>query len=217
MLCSACGQKNRIPAKHGIPRCGRCKKVLVVGHSHSGSTRRNSVIWWLLATFVVGLAIYSTTQENGGSSRPKTATAPAPSRRDAPPAFTQTPVPISTGVVRQVYGDSIAPLSITADKGSDYYVKIIDVQSKTTIMEIYIEEGRTFRSKLPLGSYELRYASGTTWYGPTHLFGPSTSTYKADRIFSFQRSANSVSGYAIELIRQQGGNLRTSPIPTSQF
>lgn len=51
----------------------------------------------------------------------------------------------------------------------------------------------------------LKYATGDTWCGEGALFGPTTSTNQADRVFEFSETR----GYTVELIARKSGNLRT--------
>jgi hypothetical protein len=84
-------------------------------------------------------------------------------------------------------------------------------------MTMYVEGGRYFETTVPLGIYEMRYAYGKTWYGPTHLFGPETLYAKTDRQFHFGFDGSRYSGYTVELIMQSSGNLRTIPLPPTSF
>jgi hypothetical protein len=65
----------------------------------------------------------------------------------------------------------------------------------------------------------MRYASGETWRGMQHLFGPGNMTsYQASSdIFNFNFSGGYYRGYTVELIRQAGGNLDTRSISASSF
>lgn len=69
----------------------------------------------------------------------------------------------------------------------------------------------------PLGTYELRYAAGQTWYGTTHLFGPETSCSRADSQFEFRETPDGYSGYTVELFLQVNGNLRTRTLAREDF
>lgn len=84
-------------------------------------------------------------------------------------------------------------------------------------MTAYIVGGQYFETKMPLGTYEIRYASGDVWYGEKHLFGPSTSYAKADELFNFRYERGGYAGYTIELIMQAHGNLRTQSIGPAAF
>ena len=81
-------------------------------------------------------------------------------------------------------------------------------------MVVFIRNGETAtRLQVPAGTYEVRYASGETWYGDTHLFGPTTSYSKAGSLFSFGGG----DGYTLELYKQLNGNLHTNTIRPEDF
>ncbi len=84
-------------------------------------------------------------------------------------------------------------------------------------MSFYVRGGQEFETKAPLGIYELRYASGETWYGTQHLFGPDTIYSKADSTFNFTATGTGYNGYTVELILQTSGNLRTSRMSPGEF
>ena len=114
---------------------------------------------------------------------------------------------------------SVAPLEIRTQSGSDYYVKVVDSYNESNTLAIYIRGGETVEVEVPLGNYEIRYASATsdTWYGDKELFGPNTSYNKADEVFSFSNNGYQVSGYSITLYQVANGNLETKSIDESQF
>lgn len=112
---------------------------------------------------------------------------------------------------------AIAPLEIRTDSGSDYYVKVVNAASDDDTLVIYIRGGEMVEVEVPLGSYEIRYASGNNWYGDTELFGPDTSFNKADELFDFVDNGYQVSGYTITLYQVVDGNLETKSIDESQF
>ena len=71
--------------------------------------------------------------------------------------------------------------------------------------------------KVPTGLYEIKYATGHKWYGENYLFGPETNYSKADSVFNFTYDDYQYSGYTVELIMQQNGNLRTSGLNANQW
>lgn len=217
VLCSACGQKNRILPKKGIARCGSCKKELAIdGHDPSGlgSTR----LWLLAGLAIVGVLGLAELQKKPTEPTPAPHSSASPIKQaQTAPAFSASPLPISTGIVSFPSGYVIAPIRIRASSGSNFFVRLVHSFTKAHIMEIYLEGGDTFEGKVPLGSYEIRYASGNVWYGEDLLFGPSTQFHKAEKTFNFTRDGDSISGYTVELVRQRGGNLRTSTISRGEF
>lgn len=82
---------------------------------------------------------------------------------------------------------------------------------------MFIQGGKSEQIEAPLGTYILKYASGETWYGYAHLFGPTTVYSKADKLFSFTFDGNGYSGYTVTLYNVINGNLRTSRISADDF
>ena len=165
------------------------------------------------------------------AERPVVVSAPAPVpelvRRTPPkPVFNAPPVSAPrNGAVRWYISlPGEAPLKIRTSSGSDYFVKLENSQGKN-IMDIFVKGGRTVEVDVPIGRYILKYASGATWYGYKHHFGPKTDYNKADTVLSFEkeyindgyREGYRVSGHVITLYRVSGGNLTTSEIPKEAF
>jgi len=84
-------------------------------------------------------------------------------------------------------------------------------------MMIFVRGGESIKTKVPLGEYEITYASGKIWYGYENLFGSETHYSKADEKFSFEKIDNKISGYTITLYPVIGGTLATEDINKSQF
>jgi len=153
--------------------------------------------------------------------------APKLAQRPNPPPAAEAkslkPVAVQTGVIRRKKArGAIAPLRITTPSGDNYVVKLVDATTNAEEMLIYIEAGRTYETKVPLGTYRIRGASGSTWYGVGDLFGPSTSFFElrgkdADNTFAFVRVGNQLTGRQITLVKQVGGNLETNVIGKERF
>ena len=68
------------------------------------------------------------------------------------------------------------PLNIkTSSDGYHYYVKVVDKVTNNELSSYFIRGGESLNIKVPLGTYEIRYATGKQWYGVSALFGPETS------------------------------------------
>ncbi len=233
ILCSQCGTKNRVPTERaGTPRCGGCGKTLHVANRNS--TRRTWItVVVVLVTVSAGAALVIGFQEEEGfgavrtSSPPPTrqttspppTTALAPPLRFAPPlAAAPAPpaVPITTGLVVRPIRGGVAPFEVVTPAGRNYYVKLVDMTGQT-ILSMYIAGGRSFETLVPLGLYEVRYASGNTWYGTTLLFGSNTSYSETTKTFRFYETPTQYMGHTVELIAQVGGNLDTRTIRPEDF
>ncbi len=113
--------------------------------------------------------------------------------------------------------ERVAPLQIKAGAGGHYLVKLVDYYSQSPVMTVFVKGSSNITVDVPLGNYELRYASGNRWFGYDNLFGPDTSYSKADTNFDFSSDGYQVSGYTITLYRVSDGNMRTSKLRPGQF
>lgn len=136
------------------------------------------------------------------------------------PAFSQPPQPLpQTGDNTASFTNGVAPLSIktSSSGGYHYFVKVVNTVNHRELGSYFIRSGGVLEIEVPVGTYEIRYASGKQWYGTSYLFGPETTYSKANRNFTFGFDGYQYNGYTIELIMQQNGNLRTSGIHPSQW
>ncbi len=129
----------------------------------------------------------------------------------------EQPLPFS-GRVR-FFGDGrrIAPFQIKASYGEHYLLKLVSVTTGESVLDVFVRSGTTVEIEVPLGDFEVRYASGTTWYGYERLFGPETSYSKADKPFSFWFEGDQIRGYTITLYKVANGNLHTKAIDPKDF
>jgi hypothetical protein len=125
-------------------------------------------------------------------------------------------LPYSGSVRTYTSAERIAPFEIKAAQGSHYLVRLVDA-SHAPVLIVFVRRGTTVNVDVPLGTYEVRYASGESWYGYEYLFGPATAYSKADKTFTFEVVGNQVSGFTITLYKVAGGNLRTSTIKPTEF
>jgi hypothetical protein len=112
-----------------------------------------------------------------------------------------------------------APLRVETPPGENYFVKLVEAgDRKTPVLSFFIFGGSSFQTDVPLGTYILRYAIGTDWYGPEYLFGVcKTSFFEAKADLAFTQSGRHLSGHRVELIKQVGGNLDTAGVEESEF
>lgn len=237
-VCPACHARNLIERFEirREARCGACKHRL----QEPLSVRLMRVPYrnpaWILLFTVVGLwlgkdpfwtALGVPVQQAASSPAPlerhTNVPGPLPSA-SAPPKVVDPdagliPVPVAQGVLyRQNGREFIAPLSVTTPTGNErYYAKLVSVATNETVLTFMMDAGTTFRTKAPLGQYRLRYATGVTWYGPTHLFGARTEYFEAEHTFDFRINGDQIAGFRIELVKQINGNLQTARISPNQF
>ncbi|MEW5912865.1 MAG: DnaJ domain-containing protein [Thermodesulfobacteriota bacterium] len=133
---------------------------------------------------------------------------------DKPPAL---PFP-SSDLIFKNFKEGIAPLVIvTNDPDINHLIKVSNINNKEDVVCMFIQGAQRQKHLIPLGSYEIKYAAGKTWYGVRYLFGPDTIFGKADKIFDFKKTGNEVHGYQIRLYKVPHGNLRTKQISPFDF
>ena len=109
------------------------------------------------------------------------------------------------------------PLELSVIGTNDYFLYVRDGVSGDLVADFYIHAASTLKTELPLGTYIIRYAAGSTWFGPTHRFGPDTIYGELLGALEFSQDGQRFSGHSIELAPVRRGNLRTKPISGSEF
>jgi len=218
--CKRCGQKNRIAAHmpDRVPICGKCRTALIptpvkarsnLGRTLIAHTKKH--LAWIILLGIISVGIYA-------SSRPLPKHTTPPVRRPIEYfPHPQQPLPYSGSVRRFNSAEAVAPFEIKAPTGSHYLLKLVNAYNDLPVLTVFVRSGTTVEVDVPLGKYEVRYASGKIWYGENYLFGPDTSYSKADKELDFRDDGYRVSGFTITLYNVAHGNLRTSSIKASEF
>ena len=92
-------------------------------------------------------------------------------------------------------------------------VKLVDSFSSKVILVFFIKPGQTVEYTIPSGSYIIKVATGSTWYGATYLFGEDMRASRLDGVQVF----NPDEGWTYELIPQANGNLGQETIDAEDF
>ncbi len=185
------------------------KNPIESGKSASGSSGKwiIGIIGAIIAIQLISL-IYSKQQSLSSTSPAPTPSSPIsskPSRTDyqstsagslqskPTPQFSLPAVsPPKNGelVVKANY-TLVAPFEIRSNVGDNYLVKLTDVATGEDALTVFVKGGQTVTTRAPLGRFMVKYASGSTWYGYQHLFGPNTIYSKAEQIFEFKKTISS--------------------------
>ena len=110
-----------------------------------------------------------------------------------------------------------ARFSVEVGEGNDYFIKLRAVDTKIAILAAYIKGGDIYETKVPLGRFELVYATGDKWLGEKELFGEKTSIRKSDTAMVFEISGNKIMGQWVSLIKVKSGNLTSTNIAKGDF
>jgi len=190
-------------------RCPVCK-------TKAGSGRAGRIIGVILLALIL-IAAYGRTHRVPNSIVPS-ASASAP---ETSVTFSQPVVAAPKTGVYQLFvtKDLISQLEVRTDKSLGYhFVKLVDAANGAPVMTIFINKGETAKVKVPLGNYEMLFATGDTWYGDQYLFGPSTQYSKADKVYPFAINASGeIGGWTVDLTPQVNGNLHMKNISDSEW
>lgn len=181
----------------------------------------------ILGLFAVGFAHVGSITDQPRTAyelQPPTAdtqTSSAPARPVAVFDAPEQPPP-RTGQIRSLWrhgqDEVLAPLKIvTADNGMSYYVKVVDSNTGRPKLILFVRSGETASEKIPIGTYDFKFATGSKWYGENFLFGPNTLYSRADKPLTFSTEGNDVVGHTLELVKQVNGNLEETPIAPTDF
>ncbi len=96
------------------------------------------------------------------------------------------------------------------------FVKLIGPANRRPVISFLVHDSETAQVEVPAGRYELRYATGTNWYGSRYLFGPSTKFARASEQIDI--SVNSAGArYTLGPSDDPGTNVEASSIPPDAF
>lgn len=153
----------------------------------------------------------------------------------------KTVKPISGSVFQEIYLDEVAPLEIQTVGSGGYYF-VLDPISLTykssgnaardqwnqqwlndpeaferRCICFYADAGDLVKMEIPLGEYEIYFASGEHWYCEEYLFGIETQYAKCSGTFLFEETESGYAGCKIQLQSVVDGNLETYTIDKESF
>lgn len=178
------------------------------------------------------------------SNEPEPASEPTPTPKPTPsPKPTPTPSPALNPVIirngkilLEPSSERLAPLTVKASEDVNYYILLnpINPPSNSSLssieerlarmrfmegarMAFYVSAGKSAEVLVPLGDFEIYYATGQTWYGPKEKFGSDTQFYKCDDTFDFYEDDDGYVGWTLTLYKVSNGNMDTTSIDESDF
>ena len=106
---------------------------------------------------------------------------------------------------------------VTPDGSKGYVVKLVEVETGETVMSIFLEAGKTFETRAPVGTFILKWATGETWQGGSQMFGPSALYQEALTPLVFRKNGDGYTGGTLTLSPEIDGNLHSERISPSEF
>lgn len=130
--------------------------------------------------------------------------------------------PLTSTIERSRRRNAIAPLAIEGETGTNYLIKLVRVDGADSML-IFVRGGETYSTKIPLGTYNIRSAAGSIWYGRKDFFGPSTRFFRLrtkdgkQPNFTFSRQGNMIHGMRFQLKKVLEGNTEEETISRDEF
>ena len=212
MGCYSNTETNRTTANLGIIVAFLTVAGLTIHHIINQVTQRvPPLLLGMLCTFTA-----SAGSEAVSALRPTVPPAERAESSQTQEAHRPLPLPAS-GEMFGEKPDGVAPFKIETSGVGHYFVKLVDKATGRQVAAVFIRAGETVKMKMPVGAYEMRYATGKEWHGEKELFGKDTHCSKADSLCEFSRLPNGYAGCAVTLYAVQNGNLSTTAIPASCF
>ena len=183
-------------------------------------SKRERTYIYVLSVLLCSAVLYGTVSINDSQVqwiRHSNSGTPPKAQQLSQSAVPEQPLPQSGNSYSYTRAERVAPFEIKAAQGQHYLVKLVNAYNKSPVMLIFVRSGSTVNVDVPLGTYEVRYASGEKWYGYEYLFGPETACSKADRTFAFEVENGQYTGFTITLYTVPHGNLSTSTIRPTDF
>lgn len=193
-------------------------------------------VGWSMATIAVAIGLNALIDKNDGRRSAESGTRPSSIAQETrspdlddqfsdltpissaplearPPDLVALPTP-ATGAFDTSFSDTQNAIIIrTSPGGLDTLVKIEDIGGNE-VTRGFIRAGESHTFFLQRGTYIIKTASGTAWYGENAMFGPDTSYSRPDDTFPLLQWGEQ---WTVELIPQQGGNLRDRRISAAEF
>jgi hypothetical protein len=143
---------------------------------------------------------------------------PLPPVPPTPPPPAELPWPV-TGREWDTYaGIGVCPLIIkTPNDGMATFVKVVDAKTNAPVTGFFIRPGGSYEILIPVGDYRIKYARGTTWYGPGAAFGANSKRIMMVGIFSFYNNGKNYMGNSFTLLTQVQGNVAYDNLTQDQF
>jgi hypothetical protein len=201
---SGCGTLNRVPryGPNALPKCGKCGSELpepVTTRILRWLVQHRGIYWLGGPAAAIALVVAAIPDDSGSSSVNECESRPQPRQ----------------GIYKwygAIWGEDVTPFTVEAASGANYFVKLEDEFGRP-VRAYFVKGGSIISYKVPVGTFNLKYATGHSWCSETDYFGADSSFYRAAETFTFDEQR----GWTVRLIRQKGGNLRTLAITKDQF
>ena len=188
-------------------------------------TSRKVRIGALVISVILLIGYLIVTSEDKGASKGSpsqtkfVADSPSPKTDSSGTQYKPKPQPLPKNGTNRSFGqgERPAPLKVNT-RGSDHHlIKLTKPGSTEAVMYLFIRAGQSAEMEVPLGIFEIKWATGKEWYGYKKKFGESTGYGKSNKLVNFEQTATRFKGHEITLYPVASGNLSTKTISADEF
>ena len=100
-------------------------------------------------------------------------------------------------------------------------IKVVNVNDSKSVVSFYVRANKSVTVHVKNGTYNIKYATGSKWFGSKNLFGSNTRYRSFDDTFKFSTSQSgryiNYTVWTVTLYSVAGGTGSTSSIPGEDF
>lgn len=103
---------------------------------------------------------------------------------------------------------AVFPLQVKTSAGQDYFLTLLDEESRKEALAAYIVGGEFFKVLVPPGKYTLQFLFGDVWRGGKHPFGLGSNTgdFELEDPLTFKiYGAGTKAGHLVDITEIQRG------------
>lgn len=166
--------------------------------------------------FVVVLLIYAISSNNSWNDYSNTSSSDQEYEDDYTDPYeglVEKEMPKHETIISNSFGDD-RPSEVVIENPTDnaYAMKFVD-EDDNIALYFFVRPQTTARMNMGVGTYYLKWAAGTTWYGYDKLFGPETAYQKDTEPYPF----DSGNRWTITMQAVTNGNLHSETIDANEF
>lgn len=206
--------------------CGKCRMYITSMHTGgrpSSSSGNSGLLKIAVAVLIIvafpsalrhGVQMIEAQAVGDGAS-----TISVPNTEGMPAQPSQREIFIPSGVLTYAADrDFVVPFVITSPPGTEkFLVKLVDPDTETTVLTVFLNPGETVETTAPAGSFHLLQASGPRWFGERKLFGKGSSYARSRIPLIFVANADGYRGHTVQMQPRAGGNLHMDRLSKDAF
>lgn len=134
---------------------------------------------------------------NGTVAIEQTAT---PTTKPTTKPIPEQPLPETGHMFTETEQYSIAPFKVKVTNDDNYYIYLkYTGEADGYDISFFVRSGEEYELYVPIGTYNLYYCAGKTWYGTWYKFGRGTKYYKSNEPYEFTLDNSYTYGHEVTM------------------